>query len=169
MRKNNNYTINFETRTITITKKFGKEASEFGTKAFEIMKQLREEFPDFQIAYKTIQKKENKESFKGLTLVEMERFIAERSDEELEYFKKVVEVADCRQGKYAIIKKWFLDNYKEEYKAELTNITPKKVDLSAKPERKTTDVEDVLANMKAPKQAVSTAEENEEVNFAEAM
>lgn len=168
MKKNNNYTINFEARTITITKKFGKEASEFGTEAFEIMKQLRAEFPDFQFVYKTIQKKENKESFKGLTIDEMKRFIAERSDEELITFEKVVEIASCKQGKYAIVKKWFLDNYKEEYKAEIANITPKKVDLSAKPKKKTTTIEDIMA-MKAPKEIESTEEKNEEVSLAEAM
>lgn len=155
MRKNNNYTINFEARTITITKKFGKEASEFGTQAFETMKQLRAEFPDFQFVYKTIQKKENKESFKGLTIDEMKRFIGARSAEELETFEKVEAIAECKQGKYAIIKKWFLDNYKEEYKKEIANITAKKVE---EPEENNAEVEEALAEIKAPKQDMSTEE-----------
>ena len=122
MNNTRNYTINFETEEIIITKKFGKAASQIGTAENKLLQQLRKEFEGFKIVYKTIDKKENKKSYKGLSIEEMERFVAGRSEEELTLFKKVKEVASSKQGKYAIIKKWFLDKYKEEYNRELENL-----------------------------------------------
>ena len=122
MKKTTNYTINFETQEIIITKKFGKAASQIGTPEFKIMKELRKEFAGYSIVYKTIEKKENKKSYKGLTIEQMTTFISGMSTEEQEMFKKVVEVASNRQGKYAIVKKWFLDNYKEAYDSEIENM-----------------------------------------------
>lgn len=119
MNKNTNYTINFEAEEIIITKKFGKAASQIGTPEFKVMQQLRKEFTGFSFVYRTIEKKENKKSYKGLSIDEMERFLSNREKEELEMFKKVVAVAANRQGKYAIVKKWFLDHYKEAYSKEV--------------------------------------------------
>lgn len=122
MSKNTNYTINFETEEIIITKKFGKAASQIGTPEFKVMQQLRKEFADFSFTYKTIKKKENKNSYKGLSIEEMTRFLSNRAEEEQEMFKKVLAVAANKQGKYAIVKKWFLDNYKEAYSKEIAVI-----------------------------------------------
>lgn len=122
MNKNTGYTINFEKEEITITKKFGKAASKFGTPEFDIIQKLRKEFTGYSFTYKTIEKKENKKSYKGLTIDEMKRFISNRTEKEQEMFEKVLTVAANRQGKYAIIKKWFLDNYKEAYSKELETI-----------------------------------------------
>ena len=122
MRKNINYTINFETEEIIITKKFGKAASQIGTPEFRIMQQLRKEFAEFSFADKTIEKKEGKESYKGLSIEEMKRFLSNRGNEEKELFEKVLALAENRQGKYAIVKKWFLDNYKEAYLKEIGRI-----------------------------------------------
>ncbi len=119
MNKNTNYTINFETKEIIITKKFGKAASQIDTPEFKLMQQLRKEFEGFSFVYKTIGKKENKQSYKGLSINEMTRFLSNRTKEEQKMFEKVLEVAANRQGKYAIIKKWFLDHYKEAYSEEV--------------------------------------------------
>ena len=69
MNKNTNYTINFETEEIIITKKFGKAASQIGTPEFKVMQQLRKEFAGFSFAYKTIEKKENKSPTKDWALM----------------------------------------------------------------------------------------------------
>lgn len=122
MKNTTNYTINFTTKEIIITKKFGKAASQIGSPEFMEMGKLRREFSDYKIVYKEIQKKENKKSYKGLTIDEMNRFMSGRANEEQELFKKVIDVAANRKGKYAIIKKWFLDNYKEAYEEEIKEI-----------------------------------------------
>lgn len=122
MNNNQNYTINFVKGEITITKKFGKAASQMGTPEFDLMQQLRKEFAGFKFAYKSIEKKANKQSYKGLSIDEMSRFLSNRTGEEQEMFKKVLAIAENRQGKYAIVKKWFLDKYKEAYSQELTQL-----------------------------------------------
>lgn len=122
MSKNTNYTINFEAEEIIITKKFGKAASQIGTPEFKVMQQLRKEFTGFSFVYKTIEKKENKKSYKGLNIDEMKRFVSTRTDEEIDMFEKVLALASNKQGKYAIVKKWFLDNYKEDYAMEIDRI-----------------------------------------------
>lgn len=126
MSKNTNYTINFEAEEIIITKKFGKAASQIGTPEIKVMQQLRKEFTGFSFVYKTIEKKENKKSYKGLSIDEMKRFISNRTDEEMDMFEKVLELASNRQGKYAVVKKWFLDNYKEAYATEIEKIKENK-------------------------------------------
>lgn len=122
MSKNTSYTINFEAEEIIITKKFGKAASQIGTPEFKVMQQLRKEFTGFSFVYKTIEKKENKKSYKGLSIDEMKRFVFTRTDEEVDMFEKVLALASNKQGKYAIVKKWFLDNYKEDYAMEIDRI-----------------------------------------------
>lgn len=119
MSKNAGYTINYEAKEIIITKKFGKAASQLDTPEFKIMQQLRKACDGFDITYKPIRKKENKKSYKGLSIDEMTRFLSNRTEQEQEMFKKVLTVAASRQGKYAIVKKWFLDKYKEAYSEEL--------------------------------------------------
>lgn len=123
MNKTTNYSINFETEEIIITKKFGKAASQIGTPEFKVMQQLRKEFEGFSFVYKTIERKENKKSYKGLSIDEMKRFLSDnRTEEEKEMFEKVLAVAANKQGKYAIVKKWFLDRYKEAYSKEVEAI-----------------------------------------------
>lgn len=123
MTKSTGYTINFETGEIIITKKFAKAASKIGTPEFKDLQQLRKEFSEFKIVYKTIEKKENKKSYKGLSIDEMTRFLSNKPEEEQRLFEKVLIVAENRQGKYAIVKKWFLDNYKDAYSKEITALS----------------------------------------------
>lgn len=131
MSKNTNYTINFETEEIIITKKFGKAASQIGTQEFRVMQQLRKEFAGFSFAYKTIEKKESKESYKGLSIEEMKRFVSNRRDEDKEKFEKVLALAENKQGKYAIVKKWFLDNFKDAYLKEVEMIKVAEIEEAA--------------------------------------
>lgn len=119
MNKITGYTINYEAKQIIITKKFGKAASQLDTPEFKVMQQLRKECDGFDIVYKPIKKKENKKSYKGLSIDEMTRFLSNRSEQEQEMFKKVLVIAANKQGKYAVVKKWFLDRYKEAYSEEL--------------------------------------------------
>lgn len=124
-----NYNVNYETKEIIITKTFANKAAALNTPEAAIMKQLRTEYPDFTFSYKRIDKKENKQSYSGLTIKTMELFFeskirAERaanpdvegklaSELNYENFNNVKKVVG--KGKYATIKKWFLDNFKEEY------------------------------------------------------
>ena len=139
-----NYNVNYETKEIIITKAFANKAAALNTPEAAIMKQLRTEYPDFTFAYKKIKENKDKESYNGLSLETMNVFFLDRiknekkanseekaelsskeeitseekeklaSEKDYEEFKKVAEVFGKK--KYATIKKWFLDRFKEEYK-----------------------------------------------------
>ena len=98
------------------------EANEIGSAAYNELVRIRKDFPDYTIRRKEIAKKENKKSFKGLTIDEMKRFLTTVGKEDLELFEKVCKIAENKQGKYAVIKKWFLNNYQEAYEKELENL-----------------------------------------------
>ena len=117
--------VNVVTKEIIITKAFEKAASQIGSKEYEEIVKTVQDFPEFVVKYKEIKKKANKTSYKGLTINEMKRFVSTRSTEEQEVFNKVLELANGQRGKYAIVKKWFLDNYKEVYVSELDTISVK--------------------------------------------
>lgn len=122
MNKNNGYRVENIEAKIYITKKFAKAASQIGSYEFELVKQLRKDFPDYKFEYREISKNDNKRSYNGLSIDEMRRFIEANRSDDLELFEKVVAVAAAKRSKYAAVKKWFLDNYKDAYNTEIENI-----------------------------------------------
>lgn len=123
MKNTTGYEVNFAAKKIIITKKFSKAAGVVGSNEYLDMVTLRKDFPDFKIEIKTIEKKENKVSYKGLSIDEMKRFLrANKSQEEQELFAKALELNEGNRGKYAVVKKWFLDRYKEEYTTEFEEL-----------------------------------------------
>ena len=124
MNNTKGYEINYAAKEIIITKKFNKAAGIIDSAEYKIMLALRKDFADFSIKTKSIEKKENKVSYKGLSIEEMKRFIAaNRSKEEQELFEKILKLQEGKKGKYATVKKWFLDNYKEIYTTELEELS----------------------------------------------
>lgn len=121
---NNKTELNFNhaAKEIIITKKFEKAANILGSREYSALVAVRKDFPDYKIVTKTIKKKENKKSYKGLSIDEMKRFVARKGEKDLIAFEKALEIAKDRPSKYATIKKWFLSNYQEEYDAELENL-----------------------------------------------
>ena len=122
MRKLNKINFNHATKEIIITRAFETEANEIGSAAYNELVRIRKDFPDYTIKRKEITKRENKKSFKGLTIEEMKRFLATVGEEDVKLFEKVCEIAESKQGKYPVVKKWFLNNYKEAYEKELENL-----------------------------------------------
>lgn len=122
--KNNttNYTIKVVAKEIEITRRFEKAANVIGSNEYNTLITLMNDFPNFRVTVKEIKKSNNKQSYKGLTISEMERFVTRKSEDDLAKFKKALEIAKERQGTYALIKKWFLDNYKDEYESELSKV-----------------------------------------------
>lgn len=122
MKKLNKITFNHVAKEIIITKAFEVEANAIGSPAYDELVRIRKDFPDYTIRRKEIARKENKKSFKGLTLDEMRRFLSTLGEADLILFEKVCKIAEGKQGKYAVIKKWFLKNYQEAYEKELENL-----------------------------------------------
>ena len=124
--KNRNYEINYATKVITITKRFAKLAQDFSTPEAKEMEMLLEKYPTFAMEYKKIEKKENVEKYNGLSLETMRIFFESRirvamneetvaaAKADLENFQRVQQFLGSKQ--FAKIKKWFIENYREEYK-----------------------------------------------------
>ena len=132
-----NYEINFENGTIELTKKFAAAASKVGTAEFAEMVSLRAAYPDYAIKYKEIEKKENKTKYEGLTLHKMEAFITLKKDSnKVADFKAFVSIYKNQKGKYATIKRAFLNEYKDEYlaleKSDIIEIDKLAVELENK-------------------------------------
>lgn len=117
MKNTREYTINFAEKEIIVTKKFYKAANIYGSDAYEIMTGLVKDFPEYTITAKTIDKKENKVSYSGLTVYKMQAAVQVIAGvEKAEFFQKQAKVYEGEKGKYATVKKIFLTSYKEKYK-----------------------------------------------------
>lgn len=113
---NKGYTVNYITKTITITKAFAAKAGTYGTPEFEEFVALRTACPDFTIEYKVIRKKKDKISYDGLSIEKMLAFIQMKDSEDAAVeFNKYVNLYEGEKGKYPIIKRMFLAKYKEAY------------------------------------------------------
>lgn len=120
------YEINYAAKEIIITKRFAKLAQDFTSEESRVMETLLTKYPNFTMKYKEIDRKENKETYSGLSLAVMSAFFNSRirmaetdekkaiAQKELEAFESVRAVVG--KGNYAKIKKWFIDNFKTEYK-----------------------------------------------------
>ncbi len=125
----NNFKINAAEGTITYTKRFMKAAGVYGSKEYHTLQNLIKDFPTFELVEREIKKKKDKVTFKGLNLAEMERFITEkRSEEELAYFKNVVETLKEDKGKYAKVKQYFLKMYKDIYTTKLEDLSQTEIE-----------------------------------------
>ena len=100
MKKLNKITFNHVAKEIIITKAFEVEANSIGSPAYDELVRIRKDFPDYTIKRKEIAKRENKKSFKGLTIDEMKRFLATVGEEDVKLFEKVCAIAESKQGKY---------------------------------------------------------------------
>ena len=124
MKKNTGYEINYIENTITVTKKFLKEAGIIGSAAYTELARVRKDLPDFQIVQREITKKQGKKSYGKLTYKVMEDFIAVQEEENasavLAEFQRVQQLSKVQAGSYAFVKTWFLTRYKEVFTAEET-------------------------------------------------
>ena len=122
MTKNNNYSIDFINSKVIVTKKFVKEASTLGTESFKEMMELKTTFPTFTFEVKEIEKKENKKTYKGLTVIRMTATLEVLKGSDISKdFQKKISVYKNKRSKYALVKKYFLSLLEEN---ELDTITP---------------------------------------------
>ena len=125
--------IKSSNRTIELTKKFANAAKNYGTVEYRELQEVRKDYPNYKIVTRTVAKKSD--SYKGLTLDYMEKYLQKRENKDLLvafYSKcgkdengKKVELAPVEP--YGKIKKWFLDN-----NAEIADFNEKKKDILKK-------------------------------------
>lgn len=123
--KKHTYTISHEDKTITLTKDFAKKSSNPATREFKELASLHKAYHDYDIIMRTASVSESKNTHNGLTIEQMKRYLAQRSDsvEALAEFERVQayygrEVEDKKNpGKmivkapYGKMKSWFLKKY----------------------------------------------------------
>ena len=112
--------VDYINETIRVTKKFLEKAGKFGTPEQKAMVEVKREFPDFEIVVEESSSK--KESYGSLTVERMIAYVDLKDNAKLEFFKRDVRVyVDEKtnklvKGKYATIKRLFLESYKDKYR-----------------------------------------------------
>lgn len=125
--RNKNYRIDFARMTLIMTADFAEKAYDPTTPEYETLVRLKTDFPDLKVERKTHRKptsyttSKSKEKFyhnpyKGITIDNMERFIATVDDKEGTYKKEYDRVYDYAQGMgkkraYAIVAGWFVEQF----------------------------------------------------------
>lgn len=114
MKKQNEYKIDHIEQTITLTKKFAKAAGILNSAEYQVLKQLRTDYPDYTVALREIAKKESKKSYANLTYNAMKQFIKITEGEEsesLHQLEVVIRLSKGQAGCYAYVKSWFIKHY----------------------------------------------------------
>ena len=113
-----NININFQKQTIEMTKTFANSASNYGSEAYNELMNAKRDFPSYTVTIvKTASKK--KDSFKGLNLQYMKKYITEKSgaeSEQMATFNLLCGNTDdelAARASFGEIKMWFLDTYPE--------------------------------------------------------
>ena len=111
-----NYEINYNEKAIIVTKAFLKEAGVYNSEAYNILKGLRADLPNFEIKQREIKKNSSKKTYGKLTYQRMEEyiiFVEGNKTETLKEFETVKTMATFKASPYAYTKNWFLKKYKD--------------------------------------------------------
>lgn len=126
----NTLKINHKNRTLVMDRTFAKAASFVGSNEYNLLQDARRDYPSYQVTLRSIKKKEDKESYRGLTYKYMEDYIrshANAAANMAEYHQQRL-LAECHSIRYPNIKKWFLAKYPEIAQFGVTEIPESKVE-----------------------------------------
>ena len=101
-----NITINYKKSTIEITKSFEKQASTYGSQAYNELREARSEFPTFRLVVKA---SKSNSTFKGMDYDFMLSYIEKHENAD----QRKVEFDKLRENNlsYGEIKHWFVSTY----------------------------------------------------------
>ena len=104
----NHMKIDYQKKTIIVSKAFYKKAQRAGSAEYQMMMDAVAKVPDFNIDFKT----SNKQTYRNLSYENMEGYIKSTDREDMEQllveFGRVKEQSKIQPGQYAYVKKWFL-------------------------------------------------------------
>ena len=115
----NTLKINHENRTLVMDRTFAKAASFVGSNEYNLLQDARRDYPSYQVTLRSIKKKEDKESYRGLTYKYMEDYIRSHAN-------AAANMAEYHQQR--LFKKWFLAMYPEVAQFGVTEIPERKVE-----------------------------------------
>lgn len=138
MKKNIN--VNPITQTIEVSTTFLKRALIFGTPEYYELKEIRVAEPNFSVKEISIKKNANKKTYNNLTFAAMIAHInlmetdEAQKDKTIKEFEEIQKYSKVRGSSYPIVKKWFLNKYKESYAGFLNESTEKPKEEESKEE-----------------------------------
>lgn len=103
------YTIDWQTNTITMSKKFAEEANHYGTTAYNLLMDVRSKGFDI-----VVRKREKRRACPTrITYKQMENHLSclNNPDERLQQLHAVMEAGKGQKNHYEYVRKWFLENY----------------------------------------------------------
>jgi len=109
MKKMSKYNYDVQTNTLTMSPAFAKQASRYGTPEYNLVMQLRHDYPGLQVEVEA----SKKTTHGGLSFEQMENHIqhCKDADKRICAFEKVKELSKSQVNPYAYVKKWFMENY----------------------------------------------------------
>lgn len=103
------YQLNYEEKTIALTRKFAKESSVFSSKQYELLMKLKNDFPTYDITIRNIDVKKKKQKYTGLTYEKMYDHIRKvHGEEALNDLLFQMDLNHNESGAYGRVKSWFL-------------------------------------------------------------
>lgn len=120
------YELRHADRAIIVSDKFAKSAGKMGSVEYTQFIHLRMDYPDYTVRQRKNKNAKPHQTYARLNYDKMEALISEwtgSQSAEAEEFLKVKAQAHLYAGSYGIVKKWFLENYGERYKAHIVSET----------------------------------------------
>ncbi len=106
-----NLMIDHETSTIIMSGDFARKAANTESEEYKHLMSVKSVYSDYKIKRRTIKKKPNKESYRGLTYEYMEEHILKHDPKSMVEYKRMRHISECHSVRYPTIKKWFLEKY----------------------------------------------------------
>ena len=107
--------INYNKRTIELTKAEYKKATVYNSDEYKALKDAKSDSPTFKIIIKAAPKRKNQ--FSSLTYDYMRKYIETHDKDCIEDFERITAQSEDTKGlsvyRYGEVKKWFLDKYPE--------------------------------------------------------
>lgn len=106
----NLFTVNFSENAIIATKTTLKKASVPNSPEYKALMKLMKQNPTFTIAEKEIKQATGKNTYKGLNTPFIQKYISiqDNAEELNRQYEKASEL-----GKFSLVRKWFLDTFKD--------------------------------------------------------
>ena len=103
------YSINWQTNTITMTKKFAEEANQYGSEAYNLLMDVKSK--GFHITVR--QSKPRKACPTRVTFKQMEitLYCMDHPDERLAELHAIMDAGKGQKNQYEYVRRWFLANY----------------------------------------------------------
>ena len=104
--------IDHAKKTIIMGCAFAKKQANTDSKEYAELLEVHREFPNYKIKTKVVKKREDKESYKGLTYSYMKEYISLYGcAEDMNKYEYLLMLAQCHSVRYPTIKAWFLEKY----------------------------------------------------------